>query len=63
MKLLDGKQLAQTDASRDRRRGRGVFAEARQLRPGLAAVLVGDNPASQIYVKNKTQGLRKSRHG
>ncbi len=23
------------------------------IRPGLAAVLVGDNPASQIYVKSK----------
>ena len=23
------------------------------MRPGLAAVLVGDNPASQLYVKSK----------
>ena len=26
---------------------------ARGVRPGLAAVLVGDNPASKIYVRNK----------
>src|SRR5690242_17157776 len=25
----------------------------RGMRPGLAAVLVGDNPASQVYVKSK----------
>src|SRR5579863_6644884 len=39
-----------------------VFAELKQqvaqlatqgLRPGLAAVLVGENPASQLYVKSK----------
>src|SRR2546425_6613595 len=27
----------------------------RSVQPGLAAVLVGDNPASAIYVKNKVQ--------
>jgi len=27
--------------------------EAQGSRPGLAAVLVGENPASQIYVKSK----------
>src|SRR6201997_552145 len=27
--------------------------EAQGVRPGLAAVLVGENPASQLYVKNK----------
>ena len=26
---------------------------ARGVRPGLAAVLVGENPASQMYVKSK----------
>src|SRR5579859_3594252 len=26
---------------------------AQGIRPGLAAVLVGDNPASQLYVKSK----------
>ena len=50
-RLLDGTKI------RDE-----VFAELRQeiarlsaegIRPGLAAVLVGDNPASQLYVKSK----------
>jgi methylenetetrahydrofolate dehydrogenase (NADP+)/methenyltetrahydrofolate cyclohydrolase len=49
--LLDGKHLAQVIRAE-------LTAEVqrlaqRGLRPGLAAVLVGDNPASQIYVRNK----------
>jgi methylenetetrahydrofolate dehydrogenase (NADP+)/methenyltetrahydrofolate cyclohydrolase len=57
-KLLDGKQLAQTmqaeiaAAVEELVRQRGV-------RPGLAAVLVGDNPASQIYVRNKRKACEK----
>ena len=31
-------------------------------RPGLAVVLVGDNPASQVYVRNKRARLRRVRH-
>ncbi|MGH9828047.1 MAG: tetrahydrofolate dehydrogenase/cyclohydrolase catalytic domain-containing protein, partial [Blastocatellia bacterium] len=29
------------------------------IRPGLAAVLVGDNPASHIYVKSKIAACEK----
>jgi methylenetetrahydrofolate dehydrogenase (NADP+)/methenyltetrahydrofolate cyclohydrolase len=56
--LLDGKQLAQTMQAE-------IAAEVAQLlrvrglRPGLAAVLVGDNPASQIYVHNKRRACDK----
>ncbi len=32
-----------------------------QIRPGLAAVLVGDHPASRIYVKNKIAACEKLR--
>jgi len=52
--LLDGKALA--------KRVRGeVAGEAARLRaagvePGLAVVLIGDDPASQIYVRGKTAG-------
>ena len=28
--------------------------------PGLAAVLVGDNPASHVYVKNKSKFFNKN---
>jgi methylenetetrahydrofolate dehydrogenase (NADP+)/methenyltetrahydrofolate cyclohydrolase len=57
--LLDGKKLAQTMQAE-------IAAEADQLlhtrgvRPGLAAVLVGDNPASQIYVRNKRRACDKA---
>ncbi|MBT5047505.1 MAG: bifunctional methylenetetrahydrofolate dehydrogenase/methenyltetrahydrofolate cyclohydrolase FolD [Rhodospirillaceae bacterium] len=50
--LIDGKAFA---ANLRARIGRQVAAlKARDgLTPGLAAVLVGDDPASQIYVRNK----------
>ena len=54
-KIIDGKALAA--------RIRGELAiEAKQLsergcQPGLAVVLVGEDPASQIYVRNKTKAL------
>ena len=50
--LLDGKALAarlRTELTGEAAR----LAEA-GVRPGLAVVLVGDDPASQIYVRNKT---------
>jgi len=52
MKLLDGKQLAQTMQAEIAAQV-AEFTAKKGLRPGLAAVLVGDNPASQVYVKNK----------
>jgi methylenetetrahydrofolate dehydrogenase (NADP+) / methenyltetrahydrofolate cyclohydrolase len=52
-KIIDGKALAQ------RIRG-GIAEEVRGLapsgvQPGLAVVLVGQDPASQVYVRNKTR--------
>ena len=32
-----------------------VFARATGQVPGLAVVLVGENPASQVYVRNKSE--------
>jgi methylenetetrahydrofolate dehydrogenase (NADP+)/methenyltetrahydrofolate cyclohydrolase len=58
-KLLDGKQLAQTmqadiaAAAAELTRGQGI-------RPGLAAVLVGDNPASRVYVRNKRKACQQA---
>ena len=34
--------------------------EERGITPGLAAVLVGDNPASQIYVRNKRKACEEA---
>lgn len=44
-----------------------AFAAARGRAPGLAVVLVGDNPASHVYVRNKlartaTAGMRSIEH-
>jgi methylenetetrahydrofolate dehydrogenase (NADP+)/methenyltetrahydrofolate cyclohydrolase len=52
-KLFDGVALSQQlrgDVAR-----RAAALKARGLTPGLAVVLVGDNPASQVYVRNKVK--------
>src|SRR5262245_32715805 len=50
--LLDGKQLAQTMQAEIAAEV-AAFAKKTGIKPGLAAVLVGSNPASQVYVRNK----------
>ncbi|MBI1832081.1 MAG: bifunctional methylenetetrahydrofolate dehydrogenase/methenyltetrahydrofolate cyclohydrolase FolD [Planctomycetes bacterium] len=50
--ILDGKALAQTMQAEIASRV-GDFAGKHGFKPGLAAVLVGDDPASQVYVRNK----------
>lgn len=57
--LLDGKVVAAS--VREGLKQRVAFHVASGLRPpGLAVVLVGDNPASQLYVKNKIQACKKT---
>jgi methylenetetrahydrofolate dehydrogenase (NADP+)/methenyltetrahydrofolate cyclohydrolase len=57
--IIDGKALAQTIRE-------GIAEEVRVLEkdtgitPGLAAVLVGDDPASAVYVKNKKIACEKA---
>jgi methylenetetrahydrofolate dehydrogenase (NADP+)/methenyltetrahydrofolate cyclohydrolase len=58
-KLLDGKKLALTLNEETQREAKALF-ERRGIRPGLAAVLVGDNPASQIYVRNKRRACEQA---
>ena len=51
-KILDGKRIA--DELLDRLRAQVDLRKARgQAVPGLAVVLVGEDPASAVYVKNK----------
>jgi methylenetetrahydrofolate dehydrogenase (NADP+)/methenyltetrahydrofolate cyclohydrolase len=57
--LLDGKQLAQTMQAEIAAEA-AAFARDHGMQPGLAAVLVGDNPASQIYVRNKRKACEKA---
>jgi methylenetetrahydrofolate dehydrogenase (NADP+) / methenyltetrahydrofolate cyclohydrolase len=51
-KILDGKQLAQQIRS-DLSEEVIEFIQNNAVVPTLAAVLVGDNPASEVYVRNK----------
>jgi len=56
--LLDGKQLAQTMQA-EVASGVADFVRGGGPRPGLAAVLVGDDPASQRYVRNKQRACQR----
>lgn len=56
--LLDGKKLAQTMREEIRSETEALVAST-GVRPGLAAVLLGDNPASQLYVRNKRKACEE----
>jgi methylenetetrahydrofolate dehydrogenase (NADP+)/methenyltetrahydrofolate cyclohydrolase len=56
--LLDGKKLAQTMQG-EIAAGVAEMVQRSGVRPGLAAVLVGDNPASQTYVRNKRKACQQ----
>jgi methylenetetrahydrofolate dehydrogenase (NADP+)/methenyltetrahydrofolate cyclohydrolase len=56
--VLDGKQLAQTMQG-EIAAGVADMVQRCSVRPGLAAVLVGDNPASQTYVRNKRKACQQ----
>jgi len=50
--LIDGKVLSQTVRDQIAKQTAELLARS-GIKPGLAAVLVGDDPASHLYVKNK----------
>ena len=58
-RIIDGKTISAdlrgkvTDTVHRLRRDRGVV-------PGLAVVLVGENPASEVYVRNKSKAVAES---
>jgi len=52
--LIDGVALSKQLRLDVTERARAL--RARGITPGLAVVLVGDNPASQVYVRNKVKG-------
>ncbi len=51
-RLIDGKAIAQTIRAELRARVAQRVAQGRRA-PGLAVIMVGDDPASQSYVRNK----------
>lgn len=50
--VIDGKQTA-AEIREDIKRQTAKLIEERGIQPGLAVVLVGEDPASQVYVRNK----------
>ncbi len=50
--LIDGKALSQGVRDKIAQEAASLFARS-GIKPGLAAILVGDDPASHLYVKNK----------
>jgi len=58
-RIIDGKTIAAdlrgkaADAVHRLRRDRGIV-------PGIAVVLVGDNPASEVYVRNKSKAVAEA---
>jgi methylenetetrahydrofolate dehydrogenase (NADP+)/methenyltetrahydrofolate cyclohydrolase len=53
-KIVDGKAFA-ANLRKSLARRVGVLKEKHGLVPGLAVVLVGEDPASQVYVRNKAK--------
>lgn len=51
--LIDGKALSSQLRTDIARRAQALKAQGKV--PGLAVILVGDNPASQVYVRNKVK--------
>ena len=56
-KILDGK--AMSDALRQEIAARVVKLKEKGITPGLAVILVGNDPASEIYVRNKGKGCEE----
>ncbi len=54
--IIDGVELSRK--LREEVTARAQTLKARGITPGLAVVLVGENPASQVYVRNKVKGCQ-----
>lgn len=50
--IIDGKSIAQT-LRNDIKSKSELLLSQRSIKPGLAVLLVGENPASQVYVRSK----------
>lgn len=57
-RILDGKRIAETLLDELKARVDARLAAGRQA-PGLAVILVGDDPASAVYVRNKRRAAQK----
>ncbi len=57
-RLIDGKAIA-TEVREEVAREVARFEQVHRRKPGLEVVLVGDDPASQVYVRNKEKAAEK----
>lgn len=57
LKIIDGKQLAQK--RRDEIKTSVEEWKRKGITPGLAVILVGEDPASQVYVRNKERACQE----
>ena len=57
-KILDGKSLAASVRASVKQSVAALAA--RGIRPGLAVILAGDDPASRVYVRNKTRACEET---
>ena len=56
--IIDGKRVAETIRAEVRAESERLIA--RGVRPGLTVVLVGDDPASHVYVRNKDKAAQEA---
>ncbi|OFZ13982.1 MAG: bifunctional methylenetetrahydrofolate dehydrogenase/methenyltetrahydrofolate cyclohydrolase [Bdellovibrionales bacterium RBG_16_40_8] len=66
MLLLNGKKVSEHKREELKKRAK-VFKKTYEREPGLAVVIVGDDPASHVYVRNKVKaceeiGIRSLHH-
>lgn len=57
-RIIDGNAIA--NEIRAGLKQRVLALAARGVHPGLAAILIGDNPASEVYVRNKTRACAEA---
>lgn len=57
-RILDGKSLAASIRASVKERVAALAAKG--VRPGLAVIIAGDDPASKVYVRNKTRACEET---
>ena len=58
-KLIDGKKIS-SDIREELKTKIAKLQEEKGVTPGLAVILVGDDPASQVYVRNKERACKET---
>jgi len=58
-RIIDGKRIAE-EFRREVRKGTDALAGGGARRPGLAVVMVGSDPASAVYVRNKRRACEET---